>query len=46
MIEATCHCGPVRLELESAPDEVTDCACSICQRKGALWGLVDPIWES
>jgi hypothetical protein len=37
MIHASCHCGAVRLEIDSAPDEVTDCACSICRRKGALW---------
>lgn len=37
MIEATCHCGAVRLEVPAAPDEVTDCNCSICRRLGTLW---------
>jgi len=36
-IEATCHCGAVRLEIESAPGELTSCNCSICHRLGTLW---------
>ena len=42
MIEASCHCGAVRMEIASAPEEVTDCACSICRRKGALWAYYSP----
>jgi hypothetical protein len=42
MIQASCHCGAVRLEIESAPEEVLDCACSICRRKGALWAYYSP----
>lgn len=37
MIEATCHCGAVRLELPRAPDTLTSCNCSICRRTGGLW---------
>jgi hypothetical protein len=37
MIAGSCHCGAVRIEVEVAPDEVTDCNCSICRRLGALW---------
>ena len=36
-IEASCHCGSVRLRIASPPAEVTDCNCSICRRYGALW---------
>ena len=42
MIEASCHCGAVRMEIEAPPDTVTDCACSICRRKGALWAYYSP----
>ena len=28
MIEATCHCGAVRIEVPSAPEAVTACNCS------------------
>lgn len=37
MIEASCHCGAVRFEVETAPDWVLDCNCSICRRQGGLW---------
>jgi hypothetical protein len=37
LIEASCHCGAVRLAIDHAPLEVTDCNCSICRRYGALW---------
>lgn len=37
MIEASCHCGAVRLRIAHAPSEITDCNCSICRRYGALW---------
>jgi len=37
LIEASCHCGAVRLQVAEAPTRVTDCNCSICRRLGALW---------
>lgn len=37
MIEASCHCGKVKLQIAHAPRNVTDCNCSICLRYGALW---------
>jgi len=42
MIEATCHCGAVRLEIETPPQAVTDCNCSICRRYGVLWAYYAP----
>ena len=42
MIDASCHCGAVRLEVASAPQEITDCNCSICRRYGALWAYSNP----
>ena len=37
MVEATCHCGAVKLQIATAPDTVKDCNCSICHRYGVLW---------
>lgn len=37
MIESSCHCGAVVVELAAAPETVTDCNCSICRRYGVLW---------
>jgi hypothetical protein len=42
MIEASCHCGTVKLEILSAPEKVTDCNCSICRRYGVLWAYYAP----
>ena len=42
MIEATCHCGAVKLELETAPTQLTSCNCSICRRLGTLWTYSPP----
>jgi hypothetical protein len=37
MIEASCHCGSVRIEVPRKPRTLTDCNCSICRRTGARW---------
>ncbi|HEX3809317.1 MAG TPA: GFA family protein [Rhizomicrobium sp.] len=42
MIEASCHCGAVKLQIETAPETVTDCNCSICRRYGVLWAYYSP----
>lgn len=36
----SCHCGKVAFEVEGNLDQVIDCNCSICQRKGALLWFV------
>ena len=41
MVEATCHCGAVRLTAPQAPTEVTECNCSICRRLGARWAYYE-----
>lgn len=42
MIESSCHCGSVRIEMLTAPDEVNECNCSICRRYGVLWAYYSP----
>ncbi len=42
MIESSCHCGAVRLEIETPPETVTSCNCSICRRTGGLWAYYAP----
>jgi len=42
MIEASCHCGSVRLEVDDTPETVTDCNCSLCRRLGGLWAYYHP----
>ena len=38
----SCHCGIVRFEIEGVIDRVTECNCSICQKKGVLHHRVTP----
>src|SRR5262245_37880030 len=35
-----CHCGRVRFEVDGAPQEIVECNCSICSRKGYLHWIV------
>ncbi len=42
MIEASCHCGSVRYEVDHAPETLTDCNCSLCRRVGGLWAYYHP----
>jgi len=42
MVEASCHCGAVRMEIDTPPRELNDCTCSICRRLGALWTYYSP----
>jgi hypothetical protein len=42
MVETSCHCGAVKLEVESAPTQLTSCNCSICRRLGTLWCYYAP----
>jgi hypothetical protein len=42
VIESSCHCGAVKLEIAAAPATVTDCNCSICRRYGVLWAYYSP----
>ena len=37
-----CHCGRVRFEVTADIDEVTDCNCSVCAKKGFLHLIVEP----
>ncbi len=37
MIEASCHCGSVKIDIPRKPRTLTDCNCSICRRYGVLW---------
>ena len=37
MIQASCHCGSITIDLPRKPRRLTDCNCSICRRYGPLW---------
>lgn len=35
-----CHCGRIAFEVAGAPDEISECNCSICTKKGYLHWIV------
>jgi hypothetical protein len=41
MIQASCHCGAVRIAIPRPPETVTNCDCSICRRYGPLWAYYE-----
>ncbi|WP_439105883.1 GFA family protein [Congregibacter sp.] len=41
MPEASCHCGAVKITIETAPETLTQCTCSVCRRYGVLWAFYD-----
>jgi hypothetical protein len=42
MVEGSCHCGAVKVEIPRAPETLTSCNCSICRRLGTLWAYYPP----
>jgi hypothetical protein len=42
MIEASCHCGAVKLQVPTAPEEVVSCNCSLCSRSAWLGAYYNP----
>ncbi|WP_159587042.1 GFA family protein [Chelativorans xinjiangense] len=42
MLEATCHCGAVKIRVSVEPAWLNECNCSICRRLGTLWSYYHP----
>jgi hypothetical protein len=40
--EGGCHCGAVRFRVTGTLDDVSDCNCSMCTKKGFLHWIVAP----
>ncbi len=41
MLEGSCHCGAVRIQVARKPRRLTSCNCSICSRYNTLWAYYD-----
>ena len=41
-MQGSCHCGKVRFRVTADLDRVTECNCSICNKKGFLHLIVPP----
>ena len=42
MLNLSCLCGQVRVELGKRPDHINSCNCSLCSKSGAEWTNCDP----
>lgn len=42
MIELSCLCGQLRVELSKRPDYIHECNCTLCRKTGARWGYFRP----
>ncbi len=41
-INGSCHCKATTFEVSAAPQNVTQCTCSFCSKRGALWAYYTP----
>ena len=41
-IKGSCHCKATTFEVNHAPENVTQCTCSFCSKRGALWAYYQP----
>lgn len=42
MLNLSCHCGRVLLELSKRPEHVNECNCTLCGKWGARWAYLHP----
>jgi hypothetical protein len=42
MLNLSCICGSVRIEVEKRPDFIHECNCTLCNKTGARWGYFHP----
>ena len=42
MLNLSCLCGAIRIEVENRPDFIHECNCTMCTKTGARWGYFHP----
>ncbi|KKC23939.1 GFA family protein [Sphingomonas sp. SRS2] len=42
MINLSCLCGQIRVEVAKRPDFIHECNCLLCSKTGARWGYFHP----
>jgi hypothetical protein len=42
MLNLSCHCGRIRIEIAKPPDYIHECNCTLCSKAGARWGYFHP----
>jgi hypothetical protein len=41
VLEGSCHCGAVHIQVPRKPRHLTSCNCSVCRRLAGLWAYYD-----
>ena len=42
MIEASCHCGNIKITAPETTETITSCNCSACSKYASLWAYFSP----
>lgn len=42
MLNLSCQCGDIRIEIEKQPDFINECNCTACRKTGAHWAYFHP----
>jgi len=42
MLNLSCLCGQITIDLEKRPDYIHECNCILCSKSGARWGYFHP----
>ena len=42
MLNFSCLCGQVRIEVAKRPDFINECNCTLCSKSGARWAYFHP----
>lgn len=42
MLNLTCLCGRVSIEVAKRPDFINECNCTLCSKSGARWAYLHP----
>jgi hypothetical protein len=42
MLELSCLCGQVRIQVPRRPDFINECNCTLCSKAGARWAYFHP----
>lgn len=42
MLQLSCLCGQIHVELGKRPDFIHECNCTLCSKSGARWGYFHP----
>ena len=42
MIDLSCACGQVRINVRKRPEFIHECNCTLCSKAGARWGYFHP----